>query len=298
MTALRVVMAPDSFKGTASAVDAAAALARGWTRARPDDEVLRVPLADGGEGTLDTLGADLDDGCRRDTTVTGPGGRPVRASWLARPDGTAVVELAQAAGLHLSPADDTAARRATTAGVGELLREAAAEAQQVLLTLGGSATTDGGAGALTALGAVLLDAAGRRLDPGGAALGALDRIVLDDLVAAPRDGLECLVDVTSPLLGPHGAAAVFGPQKGASPAGVAVLEAGLARFAAVLADAAPHPVAPDTEGAGAAGGTALGLLSCWPGRTAGGAGAVARVAGLAERLRDADLVVTGEGRFD
>lgn len=298
---LRVVMAPDSFKGTATAVDAAAALARGWSLRRPGDQVVCVPLADGGEGTLDALGAGLVPESRRTATVTGPLGDRVEAEWLLRPDGAAVVELARAAGLHLlDPHDAPGSLRATTAGVGDLLRHAAGDpgTTRVLLTLGGSATTDGGAGALGALGAVFLDAAGRRLPPGGGALVDLARIDLDGLAAPPPEGLECLVDVTNPLLGPRGAAVVFGPQKGASPAAVTVLDGALARFAEVLADAAPHPVDPATAGAGAAGGTAFGLLSCWPGRMVPGSAAVADAVGLADQLQGADLVVTGEGRFD
>ena len=294
----RVVLAPDSFKGTADAPAVAAALAAGWRRERPGDDLVELPLADGGEGTLDALGAGLDPACRRAATVTGPDGSPHRAVWLRRPDGTAVVELARAAGLDLL--DPLDARGATTAGVGELLAIAAADpgVRHVLLTLGGSATTDGGAGALVALGARFLDDAGHPLPPGGGALARLARLDLTDLRPGPADGLECLVDVTNPLLGPRGAAAVFGPQKGADPDDVAALDAALAHWATVVATAAPHPVDPDAPGAGAAGGTAFGLLSCWPGRMTPGARAVADAVGLADALAGADLVVTGEGRYD
>lgn len=293
---MRIVVAPDSFKGTADAVDVAAALARGWSRRRPDDSVVRVPLADGGEGTLDALGAGLDPSCRRVSRVTGPDGRPVEAAWLLRPDGTAVVELARAAGLGLL--DPLDARGATTRGVGELLGEAASRADRILLTLGGSATTDGGTGALAALGARLLDTDGHELPPGGAALTHLARLDLDGLRPPPPAGLECLVDVTNPLVGPRGAAAVFGPQKGAGPDDVAALDAALERLAEVLAVAAPHPVDATRPGAGAAGGTAFGLLSCWPGAMVSGSAAVAEAVGLAHEVASADLVLTGEGRYD
>jgi glycerate kinase len=295
---LRVVVAPDSFKGTLDAAAAAEALAEGWARARPNDEIVTVPLADGGEGTLEALGAGLPSPCLRTAVVTGPGGEPVEAGWLLRPDGTAVVELATAAGLpQLDPLDPLGA---TTFGVGELLRIAAADpaTTRVLLGLGGSATTDGGSGALAALGTRFVDADGVGLPRGGGALSRLAAIDLTGLVAAPANGLECLVDVTNPLVGERGAAAVFGPQKGATAEDVAALDAALGHFADVLARVAPHPMDRFTPGAGAAGGTAFGLLSCWPGRMVPGSRAVAEAAGLAAALADADVAITGEGRFD
>jgi glycerate kinase len=298
LRALRVVVAPDSFKGTLDAAAAAEALAAGWSRARPSDEIVILPLADGGEGTLDALGAGLPSDCLRTAVVSGPGGDPVDAAWLLRPDGTAVIELARAAGLpQLDPLKPLGA---TTFGVGELLRIAAADPMttRILLALGGSATTDGGSGALTALGARFVDADGVDLPPGGGALSRLASVDLSGMVAAPADGLECLVDVTNPLVGERGAAAVFGPQKGATPEDVAVLDAALSHFADVLARVAPYAMERTTPGAGAAGGTAFGLLSCWPGRMVPGSRAVAEAAGLAEGLADADVAITGEGRFD
>lgn len=293
---LRVVIAPDSFKGTLDAAAAAEALAEGWARARPDDTVVTVPLADGGEGTLEALSAGLPS--PRTAVVTGPGGEPVEAAWLLRPDGTAVVELARAAGLPQLDTPDPLG--ATTFGVGELLGIAAADpaTTRILLGLGGSATTDGGSGALAALGARFFDADGVDLPRGGAALSRLATIDLSGMIDAPSGGLECLVDVTNPLVGERGAAAVFGPQKGATPADVAVLDEALAHFADVLARSAPHPMDRGTPGAGAAGGTAFGLLSCWQGRMVPGSRAVAEAAGLAAALADADVAITGEGRFD
>ncbi|MCW0215576.1 MAG: glycerate kinase [Pseudonocardia sp.] len=290
--ALRVVIAPDSFKGSLDAAAVAEAIAAGWRTRRPDDVLALLPLADGGEGTLEALGHDLPAECLRTATVGGPDGRPVTAHWLLRPDGTAVVELATAAGLP--QLDEPDPLGATTHGVGELLALAAADpgTRRIMLGLGGSATTDGGTGALTALGARFLDADGNALPPGGGALARLARVDLSALVEGPPEGVEYLVDVTSPLLGPHGAAAVFGPQKGASPAQVAELDAALARLAQVLGASGDEP------GSGAAGGTSFGLLTCWGGRMVSGSATVAEVAGLGAAAPGADLVVTGEGRFD
>jgi glycerate 2-kinase len=289
---VRVVMAPDSFKGTLGAAEAADALAAGWRAERPDDEVITLPLADGGEGTLEALGHDLPASGWRTAAVTGPDGRPVDAAWLLLPDGTAVVEMARAAGLPLLQRPDPLG--ATTRGLGTLLAAVVADpaVTRVMLTLGGSATTDGGTGALAALGARFLDADGADLEPGGAALARLDRVDLTGLVPPPPGGVQCLVDVTAPLLGPLGAAGQFGPQKGATPAQVAQLDAALARLAEVLgAD-------PTTPGAGAAGGTAYGFAAAWGAEFVSGAQAVAAAAGLDGALRGASLVVTGEGQFD
>jgi glycerate kinase len=289
---LRVVVAPDSFKGTLGAAEAADALAAGWRAQRPDDDVLTLPLADGGEGTLDALGHDLPGSCWRSQQVSGPDGRPVEATWLLLPDGTAVVEMARAAGLPLLDRPDPLG--ATTRGLGELLAAAVAapDVTRVMLTLGGSATTDGGTGALTALGARFLDDDGAELPPGGGPLARLARVDLSGLVPPPPGGVQCLVDVTAPLLGPLGAAGQFGPQKGASPDQVAELDAALARLAEVLGGD------PGTPGAGAAGGTAFGFATCWGAQFVSGAAAVATAAGLDDALRGADLVVTGEGSFD
>ena len=288
----RVLLAPDSFKGTLDATAAAAALAAGWRAVRPDDELRTLPLADGGEGTLEALGAGVPAGCWRSAAVTGPDGRPVTAAWLLLPDGTAVVEMARAAGLPLLDRPDPLG--ATTRGLGELLAVVVADpaVARVLLTLGGSATTDGGTGALAVLGARFLDAAGRDLPPGGGALAGLAAVDVHRLVPPPPGGVRCLVDVTAPLLGPLGAAGQFGPQKGASPAQVELLDGALARLAELLGG---DPAAP---GAGAAGGTAYGFATCWGARSVSGADAVAEAAGLPAALATADLVVTGEGQFD
>jgi glycerate kinase len=288
---MRVVVAPDSFKGSMTARAAAAALARGWLSARPGDEVIRLPLADGGEGTLDVLAATVPGARWRRSLVTGPGGDPVNCRWLMLPGRVAVAELARASGLTLLARPDPLG--AHTIGLGEILGRALdAGASRILAGLGGSASTDGGTGALTALGARFADAAGRPLPPGGGALAALAGADLARLRPPPARGVACLADVTAPLLGPRGAAAVFGPQKGADGAQVARLETGLARLAAVLGG---DPGAP---GAGAAGGTGYGLAAAWGATIAPGAPELCRLAGLDQALAGADLVITGEGRFD
>lgn len=293
----RVVLAPDSFKGSLPATGVAAALARGWRSVRPDDDVVEAPLADGGEGTLDAFERAVPGATRHGVEVTGPGGRPVAASWLALPDGTAVVELACASGLTLlgspMPLD------AHTRGVGEVVRAAlAAGPRRLVVALGGSASTDGGAGVLRALGARVLDDDGEPVPDGGRGLARVASVDLTALPVLPTDGVDVLCDVTNPLLGPTGAAAVFGPQKGATPDGVVLLDAALARWAKVLVDAGVVPRGTSASpGAGAAGGTSFGLLA-WGARLVPGSAAVADVVGLDALLDGADLVVTGEGRLD
>ncbi|WP_300009242.1 glycerate kinase [Pseudonocardia sp.] len=288
---MRIVIAPDSFKGSASARVVAAAVGHGWREVRPGDEVVHLPLADGGEGSLDTIASNDRGARRRSRTVTGPDGRPVDAGWLELGDDTAVVELATACGLPLMGRLDPLG--AATTGLGQLLDAATdAGAPRLIVTLGGSASTDGGAGALTALGARFLDAHGDPLPPGGGALAVLADVDLSGLRPAPAGGVLCLVDVTAPLLGPFGAAAVFGPQKGATAQDVTTLERGLGRLADVLGGA---PAAP---GSGAAGGTAYGLASAWDARLSGGATTIAELAGLRRAMEGADLVLTGEGRLD
>jgi len=287
---VRVVIAPDSFKGTIGAAAAAAALERGWRSARPADDVLCVPLADGGEGTLAVLAA-ADPAARwHEARVSGPGTRPVTARWLELGDATHVIELASAAGLpQLAEPDPMGAH---TTGVGELVGAALdAGARRITIGLGGSASTDGGAGALRALGARFRDAAGADLAPGGGALAGLAAADLSGLRPPPPGGAACLTDVRAPLLGADGAAAVFGPQKGASVPQITALEAGLARLAAVLGGDPGQP------GAGAAGGAGYGL-ACWGAVLLSGSQEVAAIAGLDAALAGAALVITGEGRYD
>jgi len=222
---MRVVIAPDSFKGTIDARSAAAAIAEGWASVRPADEVRLVPMADGGEGTLEVLAV---PGARRiPVRVTGPDDREVEAVVLLLPDGTGVVELASTSGITLL--DRLRPLQAHTRGFGAAIGAVLdAGAVGLLLTIGGSASTDGGAGALRELGARFLDARGREVPDGAAGLLELEAVDLTGLRPVPPGGVRVVTDVTSPLLGPGGAAAVYGPQKGASPDDVVELERRLA----------------------------------------------------------------------
>jgi glycerate kinase len=287
---LRVLVAPDSFKGSATAGHVAAAVRDGWLTQRPADEVLLAPMADGGEGTVDAFAAAVPGARRMPVEVDGPDGRRVRCAWLLLPDGTGVVELAAASGLPLMarPAPFTA----HTLGFGQAIADALDHGvDRLLLGIGGSASTDGGTGLLTALGARFLDARSRPIPLGNAGLAALDRVDLDGLRPLPPGGAVVLSDVDAPLLGPAGAAVVFGPQKGAGPDDVPVLECGLRRLADV---AGGNPAAP---GAGAAGGAGY-ALQLWGTTLSSGAAAVGDALGLPRLVAAADVVITGEGRYD
>ncbi|MFI7494913.1 glycerate kinase [Kocuria sp. M4R2S49] len=301
---MRIVVAPDKFKGSLEAPDVAAALEVGFRSVDPSIEVLRLPVADGGEGTLEAaLGAGFT---AWPVTVTGPVGQLVEAEFALR-DRTAVVEMALASGLAALPVDEHGepvldAAGATSRGTGELVRAALdAGAERVVLGVGGSACTDGGAGLLQALGARLLDGEGEELDRGGAALARLDRVDLAGL--DPRlAGTEFVLaaDVDHPLLGEHGAAAVFGPQKGAGPELVRELDSALTVLRDRLADALGETArrAADAPGAGAAGGVGFAALAVLGARRRPGVEVVLEFVGLADRLAGADLVVTGEGSLD
>ncbi len=294
---MRILIAPDSFKGALSAPEAAAAMAAGLRRVWPDVETVELPVADGGEGTAAALAA-ATGGTLITETVSGPLGEPRAARWALLGDGTtAVIELAEAAGLPLVPRERRDPKVTTTRGVGELLLRAAQHptVRRILIGLGGSATNDGGAGLLRALGVRFLDAGGHDLPEGGAALADLASVDTSGLSLDPA-AHEIIIacDVDNPLTGPRGASAVFGPQKGASPEDVVVLDAALERFAAVL----ERPVA-NIAGAGAAGGTAAGLLWLFPAATLRpGIEIVLDALHFEGRLRTADLVLTGEGKLD
>jgi glycerate kinase len=299
---VRIVIAPDSFKGSLDAAAAAEAIGSGWRAARPLDEVMLLPQADGGEGTLDAIASAVHGAVLHDVRpVTGPDGRPVDGHWLELPDGTAVVELALSSGLPLMARPDPLG--ATTRGLGEVIAAALdAGATALVIGLGGSASTDGGAGALRALGLELLDATGSPLPDGGKGLGRLDRVDATRLRPPPARGVRLLSDVTAPLLGPTGAAAVFGPQKGANASDVATLDAALARFADVLRHT---PVVTDSPsqlecaaGAGAAGGTGFGFLALWGAEIEAGSAAIAELTALGTAAASTDVVLTGEGRYD
>lgn len=297
---LRIVVAPDSFKGSIDAADAAEALAVGWRSVRRDDDLVLRPMADGGEGTLDAIAAATPGARRLPVTVTGPDDRPVDAHWLLLPDGTGVVELASTSGLTLL--DVPAPLPAHTRGFGEGIAAALDHGvDRLLLAIGGSASTDGGAGMLAALGARFLPFAPAH-PRGAAAVMRITGVDLSELRALPVGGARALSDVDAPLTGERGAAAVFGPQKGLAAADVEPVDAALARYAALLSEARAaagrgDAVDPSTPGSGAAGGTGFGLLA-WGATLTPGAAAIADTIGLDAALADADLVITGEGRFD
>lgn len=290
----RWLVAPQEFKGTLTAAEAAAALAEGLRRGAPGVELDVAPLADGGPGTVDALLAGVG-GERVTRTVQGPLGTPVRATYGLLDSGrTAVIEMAAASGLSLLTPGERDPRRTSTSGTGELMRAALdGGCERLILGLGGSATNDGGTGALAALGFRFLDEHGAPLPPGGAALRRLVRV--DPSGRHPRLAkVELLVatDVTAPLLGPDGASRLFGPQKGADAATVDELESALARLAEIV----PGPA--NAPGAGAAGGFGYGLAALAGGKLVSGYGMVARTLRLPQRLAAADVVLTGEGRFD
>ena len=294
--ALTVLVAPDSFKGSLTSVEVARALAAGWVRARPDDRVVLAPLADGGEGTLVAIEA-AGGWTWQAAAAHDPVGRPLVARWLLSLDGTrAIVELAAASGLSRLADSERDPAGASTYGTGEVIRAALdAGVRRIDLGVGGSATTDGGHGMLDALGI----RSGFRLRSTARPVAVVDLDGLDARLGEVSLRIAC--DVTNPLLGPRGAAAVYGPQKGASPAQVEELDAALGRWADALESATGRRER-DTPGAGAAGGATF-ALACLRGRFAGfeivpGVDLVMDAAGFAAKLAAADLVLTGEGRID
>ncbi|WP_434776513.1 glycerate kinase [Pseudomonas oryzihabitans] len=296
---MKIVIAPDSFKESLSAAGVARALARGLRQALPEAQLIECPLGDGGEGTLDAVLA-ATDGEVREAQVTGPLGEAVTArwGWLAE-QRTAFVEMASASGLELVPKARRDVRVATSRGTGELLQAALdAGAERLVLAIGGSATNDGGAGLLQALGARLLDAQGQALAPGGAALANL--VSIDLAALHPRLAEVAVViaaDVDNPLCGPQGASHVFGPQKGASPEQVQELDGALAHFATITAATLGRDVR-EQPGAGAAGGVGFAALAFLGATFRPGIEVVADLVGLKEALTGADLALTGEGRLD
>jgi glycerate 2-kinase len=298
---MKVVIAPDKFEGTLSAKEAAAALAAGWRRADRDADVDEVPVADGGKGTLDTL-LEAMGGRRERITATGPLGDPVEADFglVDGPTGvTAVIEMARASGLALVSEVRRDPLRATTRGTGELIAAAGQHGpERAIVCIGGSATNDGGAGMAQALGVRLLDERDRNLPPGGAALRRLARIDASGLDRSVRD-VDVVVasDVDNPLTGPRGASAVYGPQKGATPEDVRLLDESLGHFAAVIHRDLGLDVR-DIPGAGAAGGLGAGLIAFLGGRLRPGFEVVASALDLERRLDHAEVAVTGEGKYD
>jgi glycerate kinase len=298
---VRVVIAPDKFKGTLDASEVARALAEGWRRGDRTADIAEVPVADGGDGTLEALVDGLGGEVRR-ATVAGPLGEAVEAPYglVPTPGGLmGVVEMARASGLALVDESRRDPLRASTRGTGELILAACEHGPaRVMVCIGGSATNDAGAGMAQALGIDLLDERGGHLSSGGAALDRLARIDMSRLPRSVRE-VEFVVasDVDNPLTGPHGASAVYGPQKGAGPEDVATLDRALGHFAAVVHRDLGIDVR-DLPGAGAAGGLGAGLVAFLGAKLRPGFDLVAEAVGLPSRVESCDVVVTGEGRYD
>lgn len=293
---MKVVVAPDKFAGTMSAATVGEAVADGWRSVRPDDEVTVVPMADGGAGTLDVVSATVPDAREVEVEVADAIGRARTARWLRLADGRALLEAAQACGLEWLDQTERNPRRATSYGVGQLIAAAERDgASEIFIGLGGSATSDGGAGMATALGHRLLRDDGNGLKVGAEHLADLASI---DVVGGTRVPITIVSDVTNPLLGPDGAVAVFAPQKGADAADLDVLEAALRHYADIVERALPGGPWRAAAGAGAAGGLGFGLLAFCGARMADGAEIVAGLVGLREQVPSADVVIAGEGKLD
>ena len=282
----RILIAPDSFKGSATSIEVARAIAQGWQSVRPLDELIQIPFADGGEGTLLAIECARLDSERIYCPEVSPD-----AYWLLLDGSTAVVELAQTSGLTLLPALDPMG--AHTFAFGQVLAMAAQDprVEKIYCALGGSGSTDGGVGALMALGFDFLDSHGVSVGLGGQALRKIASISTSRAIDPPRDGVILLVDVQSPLLGAKGAASVFAPQKGATQEQVSELEYGLQHFATLTGQ-------DDSPGSGAAGGSAFGLSTLWGATIENGAAKIADLCGIESALIGTDLVITGEGRLD
>jgi len=296
---MKIVIAPDSYKESLTALEVATAIAAGFREVFPRAEYLLLPMADGGEGTMAAMVA-ATGGTTIEVTVTGPLGEPVAASYGLAGDGrAAVIEMAAASGLALVPPDKRNPLQTTSYGTGELIRAALdAGSCHLIIGIGGSATNDGGAGMLQALGARLLDRDDREIGPGGGELAKLQRIDMggmDSRLSSCR--IEAACDVTNPLTGPTGASVVFGPQKGATPEMVEQLDDNLARFGELISRDLGVSVG-DVPGAGAAGGMGAALLAFCGARLRPGIDIVMEAVGLDAAVRDADLVITGEGRID
>ena len=298
-TAMKVIIAPQSFKGAVSALEAANAIQKGVLAADPLADTVLAPVADGGDGTLQALTGSTGGQVFR-SKVTGPLGRPVEATWGVMGDGqTAVIEMAQPSGLARVPARLRDPRLTTTRGTGEIIKEALERGyRRIIVGLGGSATNDGGAGMAMALGVRFLDENGQPLPDGGAALARLARIEATQLEPNLSEAvIVCATDVTNPLCGPVGASAVYGPQKGASPEVVVELDAALENFARVVRKDLGQDVA-ERPGAGAAGGLGAGLMAFAGAELRSGIDLVCEVLEFDAHLEAADLVITGEGRAD
>jgi len=296
---MKVVIAPDSFKDSLSALGVAQAIARAWQEVFPEAETILCPMADGGEGTLEAV-LEVCKGQWREKTVVGPLGKPVQAKWgWLEQQKIAMIEMAQASGIQLVPPSERDACQSTTFGTGQLILDALdAGAKDIILTVGGSATNDGGTGLLSALGAVLLDVNQNALPAGGLTLRNLSKIDLTDFDSRIKQTRFLLAaDVTNPLCGPNGASYIFGPQKGATPAQVQLLDQALAHFADVSAQLLGFDKR-DEAGSGAAGGLGFAAKSYLNAEFKAGVEVVAELNQLAHKISSADWVITGEGKFD
>lgn len=296
---MRILVSPQEFKGSLTARQAAEAIAAGLRRALADADLDLAPMADGGPGTVDAI-LSARPGRRETATVQDPLGRPVEATWAALDDrSTALIEMAAASGLMLLRPAERDPRRASTYGTGQLIRAALdAGCRRLIVGVGGSATNDGGAGMAQALGVRLLDAEGRDLPPGGAALAALDRVDASGIDSRLKQcDVTAATDAVNPLCGRSGASLVYGPQKGATPEVAGELDAALRHFADVVGRDLGVDIA-SLPGAGAAGGLGGGLVAFLRARMVSGAELVANAIGLPRRIALADIVFTGEGHLD
>jgi len=296
---MKIVIAPDSFKESLTAMAVANEIEAGFREFYPDAEYVKLPVADGGEGTVQAM-IDASGGRRVNLQVSGPLGEPVDAFYGLMGDGaTAVIEMAAASGLELVPTALRDPLRTSSYGTGQLIRNALdAGARRFVLGVGGSATNDGGAGMVQALGGRLRDADGVELPPGGGALHRLQGIDLSGLDGRIKDCVfDIACDVSNPLVGPQGASHIFGPQKGATPAMVEQLDANLRHYADVIERELGQQVA-DVPGAGAGGGIGAAMLVFLGGSLRPGSEIVTAAVGLDAAVADADLVITGEGRID
>lgn len=286
----RIIIAPDSFKGTATNVEVASWIAQGWRLIRPSDDILEIPMADGGEGTLLAIAGRRSD-IEWQTIDLVNVGRRISAKWILLPEGTAVVELAQGSGITLQ--SEMNPLGAHTFGFGKILRAAANDprVKKIYCALGGSGSTDAGVGALNALGFKFFDKGSNQIAFGGGALSELDHISIEEAVPLPPLGVVVMVDTNSPLLGNQGSANVFGPQKGATKLEIEILEKNLSHLVQIVGKA-------DLQGDGAAGGTAYGLTKIWGASISNGAPAIAEITGLNSEILKADYLITGEGQLD
>ena len=296
---MKIVIVPDSFKESLTALEVANAIETGFKRIFPNAEYVKLPMADGGEGTVQSL-VDATQGRLIETEVTAPLGNQVKSFFGLSGDGkTAIIEMAAASGLHLVPMDKRNPCQTTSFGTGELIKQSLdLGVQHIILGIGGSATNDGGAGMLQALGLRLLDKNGQSIGFGGAALSNLAEIQMADLDPRLQHvQIEVACDVNNPLCGERGASAIFGPQKGATPEMVKELDAALAHFAEIAGRDCGKQIK-EQPGAGAAGGMGGGLLLLPNVQLKAGVQIVLDNLKLAEQVKDADLVITGEGRMD